>query len=44
MNKTYFEILRPGIKTTIQDCGRNHLCHIGMTSGGAIAERNFKLL
>jgi UPF0271 protein len=43
MNKTYFEILRPGINTTIQDCGRNHLCHIGITCGGAIDERNFKL-
>ena len=43
MNKLYFEILRPGINTTIQDKGRNHLFHIGITASGAIDQRNYKL-
>jgi UPF0271 protein len=43
MINTYFEILRPGINTTIQDCGRNHLYHIGVTISGAIDQRNYKL-
>ena len=43
MNNTYFEILRPGINTTIQDDGRNHLYHIGITVSGAIDQRNYKL-
>ena len=42
MNKTYFEILRPGINTTIQDDGRHYLHHIGITTSGAIDQRNFK--
>ena len=43
MINTYFEILRPGINTTIQDDGRNNLFHIGVTTGGAIDKRNYKL-
>jgi len=43
MSDTYFEILRPGINTTIQDNGRNHMYHIGITVSGAIDQRNFKL-
>jgi len=43
MTDTYFEILRPGINTTIQDTGRNHLYHIGITISGAIDQRNYKL-
>jgi biotin-dependent carboxylase-like uncharacterized protein len=43
MSKSYFEILRPGINTTIQDSGRNHLYHIGITVSGAMDQGNFKL-
>ena len=43
MSDTYFEILRPGINTTIQDEGRNHLYHIGITISGAMDQRIFKL-
>ena len=43
MNKPYFEILRPGINTTIQDKGRYNLYHIGVSVSGAIDKRNYKL-
>ena len=43
MNKSYFEILRPGINTTIQDEGRYNLYHIGISVSGAIDQRNYKL-
>jgi len=43
MNKAYFEILRAGINTTIQDKGRNHLYHVGIAVSGAIDQRNFIL-
>ena len=43
MNNSYFEILRPGINTTVQDKGRNHLYHIGIAVSGAIDQRNYKL-
>jgi UPF0271 protein len=43
MNKSYFEILRAGINTTIQDKGRNHLYHIGIAVSGAIDQRNYVL-
>ena len=43
MNKTYFEILRPGLNTTIQDRGRNHFYHVGIAVSGAIDQRNYKL-
>ena len=42
MNKPYFEILRPGINTTIQDEGRYNLYHIGVSVSGAIDQRNYK--
>ena len=43
MSNTYFEILRPGINTTIQDSGRNQMYHEGITVSGAIDQRNYKL-
>ena len=43
MSKAYFEILRPGINTTVQDKGRNHMYHVGITVSGAIDQRNYKL-
>jgi biotin-dependent carboxylase-like uncharacterized protein len=43
MSNTYFEILRPGINTTVQDNGRNHMYHIGIAVSGAIDQRNYKL-
>jgi biotin-dependent carboxylase-like uncharacterized protein len=43
MNKVYFEILRAGVNTTIQDKGRNHLNHVGIPVSGAIDQRNFTL-
>jgi len=42
-NKPFFEVLRPGINTTIQDLGRNNLYHLGLTISGAIDQKNFKL-
>ena len=42
MNKAYFKILRPGVNTTIQDSGRNHLYHVGIAVSGAIDQRNYK--
>jgi len=43
MNKVYFEILRAGVNTTIQDKGRNHLYHVGIAVSGAIDQRNYRL-
>ena len=43
MNKVFFEILRAGVNTTIQDKGRNHLYHVGIAVGGAIDQRNYTL-
>ena len=43
MSNVYFEILRPGINTTIQDKGRNHIYHNGIAVSGAIDQRNYKL-
>jgi biotin-dependent carboxylase-like uncharacterized protein len=43
MSNSYFQILRSGINTTIQDKGRNHLYHIGIAISGAIDQRNYKL-
>ena len=42
MSNTHFEILRPGINTTIQDSGRNHMYHEGIAVSGAIDQRNYK--
>ena len=44
MNNTYFELLRPGINTTIQDVGRNNLYHIGITASGAMDQRNYQFV
>jgi biotin-dependent carboxylase-like uncharacterized protein len=43
MSNTYFEILRPGINTTVQDKGRNHMYYLGIAVSGAIDQRNYKL-
>ena len=43
MTNAYFEILRSGINTTVQDMGRNYLYHIGITVSGAIDQRSYKL-
>jgi len=43
MNKAYFEVLRAGVNTTIQDTGRNHLYHVGIAVSGAIDQRNYSL-
>jgi len=43
MNKAYFEVLRAGVNTTIQDKGRNLLHHVGIAVSGAIDQRNFIL-
>ena len=43
MSETYFEILRSGINSSIQDKGRNHLYHIGITISGAMDQRIFTL-
>ena len=43
MSNTYFEFLRPGINTTVQDKGRNHMYHVGIAISGAIDQRNYKL-
>jgi len=43
MNKVFFEILRAGVNTTIQDKGRNHLYHVGIAVSGAIDQRNYTL-
>jgi biotin-dependent carboxylase-like uncharacterized protein len=41
MNKAYFEILRPGINSTLQDEGRAHQYHIGVSFSGAMDKRNY---
>ena len=41
MSKLFFNIIRPGINTTIQDLGRNNYHHIGLPSSGAMDKRNF---
>ena len=43
MTNTYFEILRAGTKSSIQDKGRNHLYHIGITLSGAMDQRIFSI-
>jgi biotin-dependent carboxylase-like uncharacterized protein len=41
MTKAYFEILRSGINTTLQDEGRLHQYHIGISFSGAMDKRNY---
>ena len=41
MNKAFFEILRPGINSTLQDEGRAYQYHIGVSFSGAMDKRNY---
>lgn len=41
MSNNYLDIIRPGINTTFQDKGRDHLYHIGIPFSGAMDNRNF---
>ena len=41
MNKAFFEILRPGINSTLQDEGRFNQYHIGLPSHGIAARYYF---
>jgi len=41
MNKAYFEIIRPGIHTTLQDLGRGNQYHIGIPFSGSMDKRNY---
>ena len=41
MCEAYFEILRAGINSTLQDEGRFHQYHIGLPISGAIDKRNY---
>ena len=43
MTNTYFEILRSGTNSSIQDKGRNHLYHIGIALSGAMDQRIFSI-
>ena len=39
--KAYFEILRPGINSTLQDLGRENQYHLGIPFSGAMDKRNY---
>ena len=41
MSSNYLYIIRPGINTTFQDKGRDHLYHIGIPFSGAMDNRNY---
>ena len=41
MNKAYFDIIRPGIHSTLQDLGRNNQYHIGIPFSGSMDKRNY---
>ena len=41
MSEAYFEILRAGINSTLQDEGRLQQNHIGLPISGAIDKRNY---
>ena len=41
MNKEFFEIIRPGIHTTIQDQGRFNKYHFGIPFSGCMDQRNY---
>ena len=43
MSDAYFEILRSGTNSSIQDKGRTHLYHIGITISGAMDQRIFSI-
>ena len=41
MSKVYFEIIRPGVHSTLQDLGRNNQYHIGIPFSGSMDRRNY---
>ena len=41
MGKAFFEIIRPGIHSTLQDLGRNNQYHIGIPFSGSMDKRNY---
>ena len=41
MNRAYFEIIRPGIHSTLQDLGRSNQYHIGIPFSGSMDKRNY---
>ena len=41
MTEAYFEILRAGTNSSIQDQGRKNLYHIGITISGAMDQKIF---
>jgi Allophanate hydrolase subunit 2 len=41
MNKAHFEIIRPGIHSTLQDLGRSNQYHIGIPFSGSMDKRNY---
>ena len=41
MSINYLDIIRPGINSTFQDKGRDHLYHIGIPFSGAMDNRNY---
>tara|TARA_B100001996_G_scaffold145011_1_gene110389 strand:- start:9 stop:959 length:951 start_codon:yes stop_codon:yes gene_type:complete len=41
MNRAYFEIIRPGIHSTLQDLGRSNQHHIGIPFSGSMDKRNY---
>ena len=41
MSKAYFEILRPGINSTLQDLGRSNMNHIGIPFSGTMDRRSY---
>ena len=41
MSNNYFDIIRPGVNSTFQDKGREHLYHIGIPFSGAMDNRNY---
>ena len=43
MSNNYLDVIRPGINTTFQDKGRDHLYHIGIPFSGAMDNRNYLL-
>ena len=41
MSKAFFEIIRPGIHSTLQDLGRSNQYHIGIPFSGSMDRRNY---
>ena len=44
MSDFHFVVERPGIHTTFQDSGYEHLQHFGITTGGVIDNNLFKIV